>query len=50
MFEGKNKIHHYLILIVLSMRYGRTFSNSSKEDSPKKIGHVQSQTTLITQT
>jgi hypothetical protein len=32
------------------MQYGRTFSNSSRKDSPKKVGYVQSQTTLITQT
>lgn len=32
------------------MRYGGTFSNSSTKDSPKKVGHVESQTTLITQT
>jgi hypothetical protein len=48
--QGQKQIHHYLILIDLSMRYGRTFSNSSRKYSPKKVGYVQSQTTLITQT
>jgi len=36
--QGQKQIHHYFILIILSMRYRRTFSNSSIEDSPKKVG------------